>query len=259
MCRCFCRSSCCSKIWWFILTQVCGWTFVDDFPDEPAGVFAMLPHTSNWDFTLAPLLFVINASITVKSSLSFLLYFGFPVHPVVRGKAANQTKTLGESLKKESRWLAIWVGGTRKFTEHISSGFYYIAKDADVPIRFAGVDWRNKTVSFSKSIDPKTTSKDDVLSLLKKFSEQRGLQNAGYIPQNASILQWRLKKEWCHVASFNVHCYGINDIWWSTTKRTFFVMHVYTCSAVVEMNSYFVHVHVAQRRWLNTYICGHIY
>jgi hypothetical protein len=32
------------------------------------------------------------------------------------------------------------------------------------------------------------------------------LQNAGYIPQNASILQWRLKKEWCHVASFNVQC-----------------------------------------------------
>ena len=197
MCRCFCRSRCCSSIWWIILTKIFGWKFLDPFPNEPAGVYALLPHTSNWDFTLAPLLFVINASITVKSSLTFLLYLGFPVHPVVRKdsgeskSAGKQTESLGNGLKRDSRWLALWVGGTRKFTNHISSGFYYIAKDADVPIRFAGVDWRTKTVSFSQSIDPSTTSKDQVLVLLQEFAKEKDLINAGRIVKNASVLKWR--------------------------------------------------------------------
>lgn len=91
-----------------------------DLCDEPkydSGVVGLLPHTSNWDFTLAPLMFCINAKAAVKSSLSFLLYFGFPVHPVVRkdsgeaSTAGNQTKSLGDSLKQDAGWLALWLSG----------------------------------------------------------------------------------------------------------------------------------------------------
>ena len=62
-------------------------------------------------------MFCINAKAAVKSSLSFLLYFGFPVHPVVRkdsgeaSTAGNQTKSLGDSLKQDAGWLALWLSG----------------------------------------------------------------------------------------------------------------------------------------------------
>ena len=124
LCRSCCRSRCCSNIWWVILTRVFGWTFVNPFwlneagePKYDSGVVGLLPHTSNWDFTLAPLMFCINAKAAVKSSLSFLLYFGFPVHPVVRkdsgeaSTAGNQTKSLGDSLKQDAGWLALWLSG----------------------------------------------------------------------------------------------------------------------------------------------------
>jgi hypothetical protein len=89
--------------------------------------------------------------------------------------------------------LGLHVYRTRKHTTHISSGFYYIAKDAGVPVRFAGVDWRNKTVHFSPSIDPTTTSKDELLVLLQAFAAKFETAKSGKIPGNASTLAWRTK------------------------------------------------------------------
>ena len=194
MCRRCCRSSCCASIWWFILTHIFGWTIVDPFPSNESGVFALLPHTSNWDFTLSPLLFVLNASFLVKSSLNFLLWFGFPVHPVKRSKSSQQTKMFVKQIKEHPGWLAMWVSGTRKYTNSISSGFYYIAKEANVPISFVGVDWRTKRLFISKTLDPSNMSKDEVLIKLQKFAKDKDLKNSGYRKENASTLKWKDKK-----------------------------------------------------------------
>jgi 1-acyl-sn-glycerol-3-phosphate acyltransferase len=42
--------------------------------------------------------------------------------------------------------VAVAPEGTRKKTDRLKSGFYYIAKKADIPILPVGLDYKTKTV-----------------------------------------------------------------------------------------------------------------
>jgi hypothetical protein len=99
-----------------------------------------------------------------------------------------------DQFQDKKGWLGLWVAGTRKYTAHISSGFYFMAKEADVPICFVGVDWRTKILTVGQRIDPATSTKDDVLAKLQKFATDNDLANAGLLKSNASTLVWRQTK-----------------------------------------------------------------
>ena len=81
----------------------------------------------------------------------------------------------------------------RKYTKYIRSGFYWIARESEIPIIFIGVNWHTKTLHLSEKIDPKTLSKDEVLEYLKNWSEQHDLKHAGLNLDNVSTLAWKEK------------------------------------------------------------------
>ena len=156
MCRCFCRSSCCSKIWWFILTQVCGWTFVDDFPDEPAGVFAMLPHTSNWDFVLG-LAVAFNLRLKIsffgKHSI-FIPPFDRILHrlggiPIERSTKHGLVDAMASKMREaESMVLCLSPEGTRSPISPWKTGFLHIAHKANVPVFLVAFNKKKKLIEF---------------------------------------------------------------------------------------------------------------
>ena len=64
--------------------------------------------------------------------------------------------------------LGISPEGTRKKVDYWKTGFYYIAKKADVPIVSVTLNYRDKNTNFSKPFFP-TDNMDEDIKKLKMF------------------------------------------------------------------------------------------
>jgi len=134
--------------------------------------------------------------VMVKDSLAWMKILGLPLLTVSRGANARQTETLASDFKtREHCKLWIWISGTRNKSDYISSGFYYIARDAGVPIVFGSLDYRTKEMIPSRAFDARKMTKEEILAELRKFSDEHDLKGAGYVPGNASTLAFRESKK----------------------------------------------------------------
>lgn len=126
-----------------------GWKMEGEFPNLPKAVAIISPHTSNIDAWLgfnALLGLGIQITIFGKNSLfrtplkPILEWIG--VVPVVRDTPQGHTRQIVDVINKTDR---IWVGmapeGSRKAPEKIRSGFYHIAKAANLPIVMFSFDY----------------------------------------------------------------------------------------------------------------------
>uniref|UniRef100_UPI003D769498 1-acyl-sn-glycerol-3-phosphate acyltransferase n=2 Tax=Moraxellaceae TaxID=468 RepID=UPI003D769498 len=131
-----------------------GWQLKGEFPNLPKAVAIISPHTSNIDACLgfnALLGLGIQITIFGKDSLfrtplkPILEWIG--VVPVVRDTPQGHTRQIVDVINKTDR---IWVGmapeGSRKAPEKIRSGFYHIAKAANLPIVMFSFDYDIKTI-----------------------------------------------------------------------------------------------------------------
>ncbi|WP_010521164.1 1-acyl-sn-glycerol-3-phosphate acyltransferase [Aquimarina agarivorans] len=127
----------------FILFQVLDWKIVGNFPkDLKKYVVIGAPHTSNMDFIIGLLVKTI-----CKTKINFVgkkSLFRFPFGIFFRsvgGVPVNRKKNekLVDSIvnvynERTSFILAISPEGTRDKVEDWKTGFYYIAKQAKVPV-----------------------------------------------------------------------------------------------------------------------------
>ena len=121
-------------------------------------MFAVIPHTSNWDFPLGVLTrsaLSLNLKWIGKDSL-FKWPHGFIFRwlggiPVDRSKNHNYVEAVVDTIKKyDDLSISIAPEGTRKKVEKLKSGFYWIAHKANVPLVFVKFDFGNKEVHFSE-------------------------------------------------------------------------------------------------------------
>ncbi|WP_236621727.1 lysophospholipid acyltransferase family protein [Luteimonas huabeiensis] len=120
-----------------------GWRMVGEFPDIPKLVLIGAPHSSNWDGLWA---FSAKAAIGLdlrilgKDSLFRVPGLGFllrrlGVIPVDRAKASGVIEQAAQLIRSHDRlWYALAPEGTRARVERWKSGFWKIAKAADVPV-----------------------------------------------------------------------------------------------------------------------------
>jgi len=143
----------------FILQTLLGWKVENGFPKEPKKyVVIAAPHTSWLDFPIAVLSRISEGTMVHfagKSSL-FRWPFGYFFRalggtPVDRSKSNNLVEAVIAifDTKKEFR-LALSPEGTRKKVSKWKTGFYYIAKGANVPIVMATLDFENKKIKISE-------------------------------------------------------------------------------------------------------------
>lgn len=143
----------------FILYTVLGWKTVGSFPKHlKKYVIIAAPHTHWQDFPLGVLIKYaenLPANYIGKASL-FKPPFGFIFRwlggtPIDRSKSSNKVEAIVNIFNSQENFiLVLSPEGTRKKTESWKTGFYYIAKGANVPVVMIAFDFKNKEVKVAE-------------------------------------------------------------------------------------------------------------
>ena len=166
-----------------LVLKVLGWRVIDHRP-VPMGsaIYLVVPHTSNWDFFLglcARSVARIQANYLAKKSL-----FDSPVgwffratggYPVDRSKQSNLTDQVVDYFKTIPGFsIAITPEGTRAKVDAWKTGFWRIAKGAEVPLVLTSFDYSRKEVTLSAPYQVGDRMEDDIAQLVAYFKPFKG-------------------------------------------------------------------------------------
>ncbi|MCD9032501.1 lysophospholipid acyltransferase family protein [Luteimonas sp. Y-2-2-4F] len=125
------------------ILRIGGWRMVGEFPNIPKLVLIGAPHSSNWDGLWA---FGAKAAVGLdlrilgKDSLFRVPGLGFllrrlGVIPVDRAAASGVIEQAAQLIRSHDRlWYGLAPEGTRSRVERWKTGFWKIAKAAEVPV-----------------------------------------------------------------------------------------------------------------------------
>ncbi|NDK39732.1 acyltransferase [Pseudoxanthomonas gei] len=135
-----------------------GWRVVGPIPDLAKAVLIVAPHSSNWDGIwgmAAKIALGLQVRVLGKAQL-----FWWPLGPLLRRLGAipvNRSSPKGTVeqavaiIEKFDRiWFTLTPEGTRKRVEHWKTGFWKIARAADVPIVMAYFHYPEKTIGIGQ-------------------------------------------------------------------------------------------------------------
>lgn len=158
------------------IMKVAGWKVAGAVPDSKSMIIIAAPHTSNWD-----LFFLLGAAYSfrlqihwlVKDSL-FIPVIGQIISflggvPVDRSKNTSLVTQLAERINaSDGLSLVVPPAGTRRYTDYWKSGFYRIAREANIPIVSGYLDYENKEAGLGLSFYPSGNLIQD-MDRLRKF------------------------------------------------------------------------------------------
>jgi 1-acyl-sn-glycerol-3-phosphate acyltransferase len=168
----------------FLYYKVLGWKITGflDFGKVKKAVIIAVPHTSWHDFYIGVLLrsvIGIETNFVGKKSL-FKGPFGWLFRslggsPVERKRNENQVESIARLFNdKEVFRMTMSPEGTRKKVEEWRTGFYYIAKTANVPIIMFTLDFENKENRFSEPFYPTDNKEADFNFMKAYFKDVKG-------------------------------------------------------------------------------------
>jgi 1-acyl-sn-glycerol-3-phosphate acyltransferase len=137
-----------------------GWRTVFVPPPAPKTVIVVYPHTSNWDFVvgfLARAVVGLRCHFVAKASL-FRGVFGAWLRrvggiPVDRQAPIGFVDQVVLHFKRSDAFHLVFTPeGTRARTEHWKSGFYRVARAAQVPVGLAFIDYGRRAVGVGEWI-----------------------------------------------------------------------------------------------------------
>ena len=164
----------------FIYFKIMGWKFYGSWPaGVKKAVVIVVPHTSWHDFYLGLLvrrILEVDIKFVAKKEL-FKPPFGWYFRwmggtPLDRTAGQNKVDSIAALFRKKEEFrLAIAPEGTRKKVKDWKTGFYYIAKAADVPIVMIAFDFGRKRVKISKPMFT-TNDKDRDFEKIRAFYKE---------------------------------------------------------------------------------------
>jgi 1-acyl-sn-glycerol-3-phosphate acyltransferase len=172
----------------FVLYKLFGWKTVGSFPkDLKKYVLIAAPHTHWQDFPLGVAIKFaegLPANYIGKASL-FKPPFGFIFRwlggtPIDRSQSTNKVDAIVNIYNsRENFILALSPEGTRKKVDKWKTGFYYIAKGANVPIVMITFNFKDKEVKISEPFYTTDDMEKDFNSFYKFYEGVHGK-----IPEN---------------------------------------------------------------------------
>jgi 1-acyl-sn-glycerol-3-phosphate acyltransferase len=143
---------------WFgrSILRLGGWTIAGTFPDLPRLVLIAAPHSSGWDAVwglAAKLAMGVDIAFMAKAELfrgplGWLLR-RFGGIPGDRARAHGAVDQAAANIRASERmWFVLAPEGTRKRVQHWKSGFWHIARAADVPVFCAYFHYPEKTIGL---------------------------------------------------------------------------------------------------------------
>ncbi len=163
--------------------KLLGWTAKGEPLEHQRCVLIAAPHTSNWDFPLM-LMIVLKLRLRIfwmgKHTL-FPFPFGWLMRwlggiPIDRKASHNVVnETVRQYRENDELIVLIPPEGTRAKVDRWKTGFYHIAKNANVPILLGYVDAENKVAGFADFFTPTEDLEQDMLKIRQFYTEKTGL------------------------------------------------------------------------------------
>lgn len=172
---------------------ITGWKVAGSWPEGlKKAVLIAIPHTSNWDLLYAraafyildvPVRFTIKKEVMV-GPLGWLIKALGGISIDRRRTAGKRKQTYTESMirmLKEMEEMVIMVTpeGTRSYAPKWKTGFYHIARGAEVPVVIGYLDYKLKCAGIGPVVQP-TGNIDEDIEKMKAFG--RGV--TGKFPEN---------------------------------------------------------------------------
>ncbi len=170
---------------WFcrLLFKTWGWKIEGEIPYHlPKKLYVVLPHTSNWDFPTGIMLkygYKMEVGFIAKSSLfkwPFAWFFkAMGGIPVDRKKSRGFIESVVKVIKERERFAtAIAPEGTRDKVKKLKTGFYHIARLANIPLVYVKFDWGKKLIVFSKPREVYDTVQEELDFIAEHFKDTVG-------------------------------------------------------------------------------------
>jgi len=138
------------------ILNILGWKITGVMPNTPKVIFAVAPHTSNWDFVIA-----VAAMLQFNLKVTFLgkaEIFVWPFNILLRKIGGVPVKrnashgVVGQIVQRfnESQQMILGLApeGTRSKTRQWKTGFLQIANQANVPVVPVSLDFKLKEIQF---------------------------------------------------------------------------------------------------------------
>jgi 1-acyl-sn-glycerol-3-phosphate acyltransferase len=173
---------------WKLYLKLEGWKAINEFPNHlKKAVILVAPHTYWKDFLIAigfrSVLKIKHGKYLGKAEL-FKGPFGF-IFKWLGGTGVDRFSKHGvvnQVVEKfnnaENLFIALSPEGTRKKVDKLRTGFYYIAKKANVPIVMVGLDYSKKELSVSEPFCTSDNEAADFRKIIEFFAPLKG-----YYPQ----------------------------------------------------------------------------
>jgi 1-acyl-sn-glycerol-3-phosphate acyltransferase len=165
-----------------IIFRFVGWKSAGKGPTISKYVIIAAPHTSNWDFFYTMCLaFVLNINpfIMMKGAWfrwplgPFLSWLG--AIPVDRSKSNHVVARSILAFREHTRMvLLVPPSGTRRKVMYWKTGFYHIARGANVPIVLGYLDYRQKVGGIGPMVHPTGDMEADMKIIQRFYADISG-------------------------------------------------------------------------------------
>jgi 1-acyl-sn-glycerol-3-phosphate acyltransferase len=167
-----------------------GWKLATGKPDAKKYVLIAAPHTSNWDFA-----FMMAMAAILDIDLRFLgkhTLFKPPFGALLKAAGGisvdrRAAHNLVDALvrvfdQNEELVLAVPAEGTRGKGKYWKSGFYHIARGANVPIALGYLDYKTKTGGIGPLVMPTGDVRKDMDVIRAFYAGLEGKQHEHFTP-----------------------------------------------------------------------------
>lgn len=159
-----------------------GWRMVGAVPDEPKVVLIGAPHSSNWDGVWgfsALLALGLDLRILGKKELFWgpmgWLMRTLGVIPIDRSAPGGFVAQSIEAMKNaDAMWIGLAPEGTRKKVEQWKTGFWKLAKGAEVPVMLAYFHYPDKIIGIGPTLEMSDDMAADMAKIRAWYAPWQG-------------------------------------------------------------------------------------
>ena len=165
-----------------------GWRMVGEWPDVPKVVVIVAPHSSAWDA-----IWGIAAKVALGLGIVFIgkkeIFRGplgwalrkFGGRPVDRSAPGGIVDQVAQQLRESERmWFVLAPEGTRRKVTRWKSGFWKIAKRADVPVFCAWFHYPDRVIGLGPMVELSDDMEADLVRIRQMFADHHG-KNRGAV------------------------------------------------------------------------------
>jgi 1-acyl-sn-glycerol-3-phosphate acyltransferase len=174
--------------------KAAGWKVRGESPSIDRYVIIAAPHTSNWDLPFM-LAFAFIYDIPVRWMGKHTLFeppFGpfmkmLGGMPIIRHRPGGVVGQMVEAFEDhDSLVLMVPAEGTRSYVDYWKSGFYHIARGAEVPVVLSYLDFSRKEGGIGPALEMTGDIRADMDRIRAFYAGKTGLK-----PENVGVIRLR--------------------------------------------------------------------